>query len=137
MKKNSQSSWIGGTSLMVILSVICLTVFAVLCLSTALSELRLSNASAAAATAYYEADTHAEEIFAALRKGSIPDSVSRDGNAYRYQVPVSQHLSLQITLVKTDGSWKVLQWNTFLSSDPQTEQVLSLWDGNPIQEETP
>lgn len=47
---------VGGSSLLVIFAVLCLTVFALLSLSTVQADGRLSQTSAEAAQAYYAAD---------------------------------------------------------------------------------
>ena len=58
---------VGGSSLLVIFSVLCLTVFALLSLSTVQASGRLSSTSAQAVAAYYQADSQAEAILARLR----------------------------------------------------------------------
>ena len=127
----------GGTSLMVILCVICLSVFCVLCLSTSLSELRLSEASAAAVAAYYEADTKAEEIYTMLRSGANPQNVQEHGAIYQYLVPISPSQALHVTLEKQDSNWIVLQWQAVSSPTAQSAPDPSLWDGASIQEDNP
>ena len=62
---------VGGNSLLVIFAVLCLTVFALLGLSSVQAGGRLSDASAQAVTAYYEADCRAEEILSSLRQGTV------------------------------------------------------------------
>ena len=57
---------VGGSSLLVIFAVLCLTVFALLSLSTVQADGRLSEAAVASVAAYYEADCRAEEILARL-----------------------------------------------------------------------
>ena len=59
---------IGITSVTVILCVLCLTVFSVLALSTALSEKKFSEKRASAAQAYYEAETEAAAVVNALQE---------------------------------------------------------------------
>ena len=51
---------VGGSSLLVIFAVLCLTVFALLTLSTAAADSRLSQDAADAVEAYYQADSQAE-----------------------------------------------------------------------------
>ena len=81
MNRNKQQvPVIGGSSLLVIFAVLCLTVFALLGFSTVQADKRLSDISAEAVSDYYAADCQAEEIFALLRSGQIPDDVSTDGN---------------------------------------------------------
>ena len=119
----------GASALLVVFSVLCLTVFAMLALSTAQAERRLSDTSAAAVQAYYAADLEAEEIFARLRAGEQVETVARTGGIYSYSCPISENQTLKVELEKTDGAWKVLRWQVE-ADPPQTEQVLPVWKGN-------
>ena len=113
MKKNRKHispPVIGGISLLVIFSVLCLTVFSLLTISTALAEKRLSDVSADAVSAYYAADLEAEHIFASIRRGEVPDTVSVTENRYSYTAPITETLSLEVELLYENGSWTVLQW---------------------------
>ena len=79
-----QVSIVGSSSLLVIFAVLCLTVFALLGLSTVLADSRLLTNSSKMVMAYYSADTQAEEILAQLRQGIIPDNV-QEQNDHSYQ----------------------------------------------------
>lgn len=84
----------GGTSLMVIFAVLCLTVFAIMALSTVLADKRLSDAYAAGVEAHYAAEAEAHKTVAALRAGELPDGVAEDGGEYIFSVPVSDTKTL-------------------------------------------
>ena len=101
---------VGGSSLLVIFAVLCLTVFALLSLGTVLAERRLADASAQAVTAYYGADAEAEIIFARLRNGELPENVLKTGNRYAYECAISDSRRLLVELEYRNGSWKVLRW---------------------------
>lgn len=60
----------GGSSILVMFAVLCLTVFSMLSLATARTDARISQASADGVSAYYAADMQAEEILARLRAGN-------------------------------------------------------------------
>lgn len=80
---------VGGSCLLVIFAVLCLTVFALLSLSTAQANDRLADASVEAVSAYYQADRQAETILAQLRSGQMPQGVTADGATYIYiYIPV-------------------------------------------------
>lgn len=130
MKKKERISppAIGGSSLLVIFAVLCLTVFTLLALSTAEAEKRLSDAAAEAAAAYYEADLKAEEIFARLRAGEHPSGVSEAGGLYSYTCPVTEHQTLMVQLQKEQDSWRVLRWQVEAHPE-QISQTLPVWDG--------
>ena len=71
---------VGGASLLVVFAVLCLTVFALLSLSTVRANGRLSETSARAVADYYAADVKAQEILARLDKteqGRLPELFPR------------------------------------------------------------
>ena len=67
---------VGGISLLVAFAVLCLTVFALLSLSTVQAQKRLSDASLKAVGEYYAADSEALRILALLRSGEAVPEVS-------------------------------------------------------------
>ena len=69
---------VGGISLLVVFAVLCLTVFALLALTTVQADNRLADASAKAVTDYYAADCRAQEILARLRNGERPEGVEHE-----------------------------------------------------------
>lgn len=100
----------GGTSLLIIFSVLCLTIFALLSLSTVQANCRLSDASINASLTYYAADQKAESVFSQLRHGEIPDAVMVSGNLYSYSCPISETQVLNVVVRKDNDSWTVLRW---------------------------
>ena len=119
---------VGGSSLLVIFAVLCMTVFALLSLSTVLADGRLNQASVEAVSAYYMADTQAEEIFAKLRQGELPEEVTEKNGIYTYSCPISENQTLQVKLQKTAAGWKVLRWQAVVTAEWE-EDTLNLWDG--------
>lgn len=101
---------VGGASLLVIFAVLCLTVFAVLGLSTVRADDRLSQASAQAAADYYAADCEAQEILARLRAGELPVGVTYGGDLYTYECLISETQTLQVEVFLRDGVYTVLRW---------------------------
>jgi len=131
MKQNERFSapTVGGTSLLVIFSVLCLTVFALLCLSTAQAEKRIADASLEGIAAYYEADRQAQEIYAQLRGGEIPAEVMCEDDIYSYSVPISKYQRLEIELYCSGGVWHVERWQAVVLEDEDAEDTLEFWDG--------
>ena len=117
---------IGGSSLLVIFSVLCLTVFALLSLSTVLADQRLSTASVENVAAYYEADTQAEEIFARLRNGEMPDAVEQEDGRYVYQCRISDTQTLYVELECDGEKWIVHRWQAVAETQME-ESDLSVW----------
>ena len=120
---------VGGSSLLVIFAVLCLTVFALLSLSTVQAGGRLSEASAQAVADYYEADRAAEEIFARLRSGEWPEGVTETDGVYAYTCPVSQTRQLRVELLQDGENWTVLRWQTESVADWEADEFLDVWDG--------
>jgi hypothetical protein len=120
---------VGGSSLLVIFAVLCLTVFALLCLSTVQAGGRLARASARAVADYYAADGQAEEIFARLRTGELPDGVTADDNIYSYTCPISDTQQLCVELKHTTDGWDVLRWQAQSVAEWDADDTLNVWDG--------
>ena len=125
---------VGGSSLLVIFAVLCLTVFALLGLTTVRADGRLSQAGADAVAAYYEADTQAEEIFARLRAGEFPENVMACAcggvEGYTYTCPISDTQQLVVELHRQGDNWTVLRWQAESTTGVENfDQTLDLWDG--------
>ena len=134
-KKREQMPMVGGSSLLIIFAVLCLTVFALLGLSTVQADSRLSEISAQAAADYYAADSTAEEILAALRAGNVPDGVAADGDYYSYTCPISETQELQVEVRVRADRWEILRWQAVSIARESEESYLSLWDGEIFFEE--
>lgn len=119
----------GSTSLLVIFGVLCLTVFSLLSLSTVLAQQRLSQAAAQSVKDWHSADLQAQEIFAELRSGQIPEEVSKTPSGYRYTVTISQNRFLDITLTEEETGWVIQSWKT-LTQPEEISQTLPLWQGS-------
>lgn len=144
MDKRGTAPVVGASSLLVIFAVLCLTVFAMLSLSTVQADKRLSDASTAAALSYYEADTEAERIFALLRGGELPDGVlvtaitcpvegvAITNRTYSYTCPISETQALQVELSEQDGIWTVLRWQAVSTTEWEADDSIDIWDGDGI-----
>lgn len=120
---------VGGSSLLVIFAVLCLTVFAMLALSTVQANGRLSDASAEAVTAYYAADAQAEAILAQLRAGQVPEDVTVTGEIYTYTCPISDTQALEVEVRVSGTDYEVLRWQSVSTADWQADECLHVWDG--------
>lgn len=75
-KRKMSFTTVGGSSILTIFAVLCFVVFALLSLSTAKANSKLTEKSIEAMTNYYKADTEAEDILAQIRMGQdIPSQV--------------------------------------------------------------
>lgn len=127
-RKDFAAPNIGGSSLLVIFAVLCLTVLALLSLSTVLAEQRLSDAYGQATARWYAADLEAQEIYAKLRSGEAVESVEQIDGQHIYSVTLSEHQTLRVTLENRNGSWEVISWQT-LAHMEETDNALPVWRG--------
>lgn len=131
-RRKATAQAFGGTSLLVMFSVLCLAVFAVLSLGTVRAETRLTEASAEAISAYYEADCRAEEIFARLRGGETVPEVSVSGDIYAYSCPISESQTLCVELQSVTDGWTVIRWQAVPIEAGESGGGPSVWDGETI-----
>jgi len=134
VKHTQQSRTPGSLSaalpLLVIFGVLCLTVFAVLSVSTALSDKRLSDAALQAVQQTYEADAQAETILAALRRGEVPAGVTRSGEDYSFAVPVSDTTVLAVSVTIHENDHTIHRWQQLYTADWSPDQTLAVWSGD-------
>ena len=128
MKDNSSISMLGGISLLLIFAVLCLTVFAVLSLSTAKAGDQLSLSSERSVQAYYAADTEAQEILAALRRGDYIDGVEEDDSVYSYSCQINERTRLFVDVRIEEPDYEILRWQVGVNQSMIEENWL-VWDG--------
>ena len=122
---------VGGSSLLVIFAVLCLTVFALLTLSTVQANGRLSERSAQAVLDYYQADTQAEYILAQLRQGTVPEGVTNEGGGrYSYTCSMSDTQALDVQVLVEGTEYTVLRWQAVSTADWEADDSLAVWDGS-------
>lgn len=137
-QKNSISiPAVGAGSLLAIFAVLCLTVFALMSLTTVQAEKRLADVSNHAVKAYYAADLQAEALFARLRAGEQPETISIQENQYTYQCAISDNQYLDVTLEKTDAGWRILRWQATARESTGKTDALPVWQGAAEKEDTP
>ena len=131
MDKKNRFSFptVGGSFLLTIFAVLCLTVFALLSLSTAQAGGRLSETSYKAVAGYYAADCAAEEILARLRAGELPAGVTEENGMYAYTCPVSDTQALKVEIALDGAEYTVRRWQTVSTADWQADDTLDVWDG--------
>ncbi len=130
MSKREAPPAVGGSSLLVIFAVLCLTIFALLGLSTVQADKRLAEASSEAVKKYYEADTRAEIILAQLRQGIVPEGVEREGDIYRYQCEVSSVQELHVEVQIIGDKYEILRWQLVSTTEWEEDDSLNLWSGS-------
>lgn len=120
---------VGGSSLLVIFGVLCLVVFALLALSSAQADSRLTEAALSSTEGWYEANLRAEEILSRLRGGEDVDGVVRQGNRCLYQCAFSPNQALVVEVEVSGTDYTVLRWQAVSTAEWETEDGLGLWPG--------
>ena len=132
----------GGASLLTVFAVLCLTIFALLSLSTVRAHSALSDASAGAVENYYAADARAQEILARLRTGeettegveltaTIVDYPDHDEEIHSYAIPISDTQELRVEVrIDTPDDYEVLRWQVVNTGEWNSDGGLEIWDGD-------
>lgn len=128
-KQRSQTSVVGGSSLLVIFSVLCVAIFALMSLSSAQSDTRLNERGLQAVQGYYAADCEAEHILAALRSGEIPDGVREDNGIYYFDCPISETQQLSAAVRVEGNDYEILHWQAGSSVAWELDEHINVWDG--------
>jgi len=155
MKQKVRGVGVGTVSLVMIFAVLCLTVFAILTLSTSTAEKVMAERTASFVSGYYEADTKATKIRASIldfqRNGffdslrnenpdgtamqSVIDGVeliverSADGIFVSYSCEINEVLDLSVKLRLVGDADVVLGWRTVHTRDWDMDDGLLVWDG--------
>lgn len=127
-KKVNTPAPVGGSSLLVIFSVLCFSVFSMLVLATVKADERLADASFNAVTAYYEADCEAERILGELRAGVVEDGVTQSNDIYIYQCPVNDTQSLCVAVEVNGEAYEVREWKLRETAEWEPEKYIKLLD---------
>lgn len=120
---------VGASSLLVIFAVLCLTVFALLSISTVRANQRLGDNSAEAVTGYYRADCMAEEILARLRSGEQPEGVKAEDDVYSYGCAISDTQVLSVQVKVSGSDYTVLRWQAVSTVDWKADDTILVWNG--------
>lgn len=138
-ERKSSGINIGSASIIMVFSVLCLTVFAVLSLITANSEYKLAVKSTDVIRNYYAADTAATEKLAVISEASDAQSKAEelgidcenDGGAlllsFEEKVTDTQALSVKVTYGA--GAFSVNEWKLISTDEWDADAGFDLWDG--------
>lgn len=121
----------GGISLLITFAVLCLTVFALMGLSTVQADKRLSDASLQAVEDYYKADCEAWRVLALLLEGEIPEGVTQDAGVYAYTCPISETQDLEVEVSLDGREYTILRWQAVPVREESESEGMELWDLNP------
>ncbi|MCR5278718.1 MAG: hypothetical protein K6E19_04675 [Lachnospiraceae bacterium] len=142
-KKTAEFSLnVGISSILFIFVILCLVSFAILSLSSAMSDWKLTSRVADNTTAYYTACNQAEEMLEGLDKtlSEVYESgISRTGYFERvgkkqtFNIPIGEYQSLnvevKITYPESAGEkfYEVTSWNVEASAEMEFDETLPVW----------
>ncbi len=101
---------LGLASLLTVLAVLCMSIFAILTFTTAKADDKLSKATATSVENYYNAEYEAQKILADIRNGNVPENVEKINNEYIYKCSISENLVLSVRVEVKGEDYKILSW---------------------------
>jgi S-adenosylhomocysteine hydrolase len=151
-QKNSYHMNIGGASILLVLAIFALTVFAILSLRASYHEVKMSEKTRASVQAYYEADCKAEEYYmqiteALANKEALDNQqlvqklsgisnlqIDDTTNILTYLVSTDYNMALQVQLQLSKNSRKiekVLSWRiiSIEQGDYSSPSMEEVWNG--------
>ncbi len=148
-ERRSPKISIGIVSLVVILTVLCLTIFSVLTLTTALNERQLAEKTAIAIENYYNAEAYCSRIandigqiwekegditeLQAYAKANKVDCHLENNEIYfTYQCAIDKNQALFVTISLGD-TFEVERWNVQPTKEWIADESLQIWDGESIE----
>ncbi|MEA4870597.1 hypothetical protein SDC9_138312 [bioreactor metagenome] len=137
MKQYPSRMGVGASSILLILVVVSLTLFASLALMQARSDAALTDKTAVSASAYYDADARAQQMLAALddalKQGYAPESVEgvtrQEDGSYRFSVGSCDGHALNVAVDLGGGSCNVLSYRYESAAEWVGQDAGTLWQG--------
>ena len=137
MKQYPSRMGVGASSILLILVVVSLTLFASLALLQARGDASLTKKTASGITAFYEADARAQQTIAALddalKQGAAPESIDgiakQTDGSYAFSIEASDGHTLFVHLDLSAGRCNVLAYRYVNAQDWTEQGAGSLWQG--------
>lgn len=142
MKKN-RSMGVGSVSLVLIFCALCLTVFALLTLSSANNEKKLATKLADSTSGYYAADLEATEVLSEIKLllesgESLPDTINcvnikteqaGTDRHISYRCAIDENRVISVALEYDAGSLTVTSWKETEIKDWNPDDSIDVWQG--------
>lgn len=130
---------VGGVSLILVFSVLCLAVLTLLTFSSANRDKALTDKLKQSVESYYAADSAAVRIAAklqaAVRRGEIPSEIDQteiysEGNGvYTYSCPIDARRAIAVRLQISDGAFDIISWRESDIADWTPQDQLDIFGG--------
>ena len=138
-KRQKAGLGVGGSSLLMVFIIVCLTTFATLSLVSANADDKLSIKTAETVSAYYDADGRAAErvqAIEALVQAGQSEQIAAHGLAettaagYAFTEAINDRQSLEVTLAVGPTGLRIAAWRVVNTGDWNGDgQLLDIWDG--------
>ena len=140
MNNRFHLSGIGAVSLMMVIAILLLTIFAILTLMTANNSYELTQNLAQSVNNYYKADKEATNILATIIQtaptaNNIPQSIngiaifSSESNIIKYNCPIDDRQTLNVMIALNDKNHKIVLWQTEYIADWIIDNRIEVWNG--------
>ena len=138
MKQHPTRMGVGASSILFILVILSLTLFAVLSFVQARSDAALTNRSAQSVEAYYEADARAQQAIAQiddmLVSGGRPTDVEgvslQSEGVYTFSIGSIDGHALTVRVDVSSGACRVTSYRYESAAEWTGESAGTLWQGN-------
>ena len=118
---------IGTSFMLVIFIMLCMVIFAVLSLSSALKDYDYTKQKANRTTAYYEACNEAEEIYAKIEEENHRE------DSIVYSLPINENEQLQVTLKlqsDAENNYYIYSWLQISTQEWTADHTLPVLGSN-------
>lgn len=123
MNESKMSMGIGLSTLMMVFTVLCLTIFATLSLLQAKRNLKETDLMVNSSIEYYDADYKASAIYKDLLDNLDnldylnENNIELEGNTYSYSIKINDTSSLDVKLEYNDNSFTILKWQEVVNNN--------------------
>lgn len=123
MNKSKMSMGIGLSTLMMVFTVLCLTIFATLSFLQAKRNLKETDLMVNSSVEYYDADYKASVIYEDLLDNLDnldylnENNIEVEGNTYSYSIKINDTSSLDVKLEYNDNSLTILKWQEVVNNN--------------------
>lgn len=126
----------GSTLVVLVFTVLCLTIFALISLSSTRIDKSMAEAEARMVIGYYEADLLAECILADILEAVVIPTNLRginilsDGDSeVSFSCPISDNKELYVKMSIFEDSYKIFEWRMRDTNEWETNFDLPVWNG--------
>ena len=138
MKQHPTRMGVGASSILFILVILSLTLFAVLSFVQARSDAALTDRAAQSVESYYDADARAQRAIAliddALQSGGLPTDVEgvniQSENVYAFSIGSIDGHALNVRVDVSSGACRVTSYRYESAAEWTGESAGTLWQGN-------